>query len=50
MIDPGHPRLSIVRQSTASMASWSVVKIFLHPDVRAYDRSHESEALKWIVR
>ena len=25
------------------------VRIFLHPEVRAYDKSHESEALKWIV-
>ena len=26
------------------------VRLFLHPEVRAYDRNHESEALKWIVR
>ena len=25
------------------------VRIFLHPEVRAFDKSHESEALKWIV-
>ena len=25
------------------------VRIFLHPEVRAYDRSHQSEALQWIV-
>ena len=25
------------------------VRIFLHPKVRAFDKSHESEALKWIV-
>jgi hypothetical protein len=25
------------------------VRIFLHPEVRAYDKSHESEALQWIV-
>jgi hypothetical protein len=25
------------------------LRIFLHPDVRAYDKSHESEALQWIV-
>jgi len=25
------------------------VRIFLHPEVRAYDKSRESEALKWIV-
>jgi hypothetical protein len=25
------------------------VKMFLHPDVRAYDRGHESEALRWII-
>ena len=24
------------------------VRIFLHPEVRAYDKSHEGEALKWI--
>ena len=25
------------------------VRMFVHPEVRAYDKSHESEALKWIV-
>lgn len=25
------------------------VRIFLHPEVRAYDKAHENEALKWIV-
>jgi hypothetical protein len=25
------------------------VRIFLHPEVRAYDKSHEGEALQWIV-
>ncbi len=25
------------------------VRIFLHPEVRAYDKDHESEALQWIV-
>jgi hypothetical protein len=25
------------------------VRIFLHPEVRAYDKSHESEAQQWIV-
>jgi len=25
------------------------VRMFLHPEVRAYDKSHESEALRWIV-
>jgi SpoIIAA-like len=25
------------------------VRIFLHPEVRAYDRSHQGEALQWIV-
>jgi hypothetical protein len=25
------------------------VRIFLHPQVRAYDRSQQSEALQWIV-
>lgn len=25
------------------------VRMFLHPEVRAYDKSHESEALEWIV-
>jgi len=25
------------------------VRIFLHPEVRAYERSHENEALQWIV-
>jgi len=25
------------------------VRIFLHPDVRAYDKNQESEALQWIV-
>jgi hypothetical protein len=26
------------------------VRVFLHPEVRAYDKGHESEALQWIVR
>jgi SpoIIAA-like len=26
------------------------VKVFVHPEVRAYDRGHEREALEWIVR
>ncbi len=26
-----------------------VVRMFVHPQVRAYDKSHESEALQWIV-
>ena len=25
------------------------VRIFVHPEARAYDKSHESEALQWIV-
>ena len=25
------------------------VRIFLHPEARAYDENHESEALQWIV-
>ncbi len=25
------------------------VRVFLHPEVRAYDKGNESEALKWIV-
>lgn len=25
------------------------VRIFLHPEVRAYDKSHENEAMRWIV-
>lgn len=25
------------------------VRVFLHPQVRAYDKGHESEALQWIV-
>jgi len=25
------------------------VRMFLHPEVKAYDQSHESEALQWIV-
>jgi hypothetical protein len=25
------------------------VRIFLHPEVRTYDKSHESEALQWLV-
>ncbi len=25
------------------------LRIFLHPEVRAYDKSHESEARQWIV-
>ena len=25
------------------------VRIFVHPEVRAYDKSHASEALRWIV-
>jgi hypothetical protein len=24
------------------------IRMFLHPEVRAYDKSHESEALQWI--
>jgi hypothetical protein len=25
------------------------IRIFVHPEVRAYDQSHASEALRWIV-
>ena len=25
------------------------IRIFVHPEARAYDRSHESEAMQWIV-
>jgi hypothetical protein len=25
------------------------VRIFLHPEVRAYDKGHENEAINWIV-
>lgn len=25
------------------------VRMFVHPDVRAYDKSHENEALQWIM-
>jgi hypothetical protein len=25
------------------------VRVFVHPEVRAFDKSHESEALRWIV-
>ena len=24
-------------------------RIFVHPEVRAYDKTHEAEALKWII-
>ena len=27
----------------------AMVRIFVHPEVRAYDKNHESEALQWIV-
>ena len=27
----------------------SAVRMFLYPEIRAYDKSHESEALRWIV-
>ncbi len=27
----------------------AAVKMFAHPEVRAYDRSRESEALRWII-
>jgi hypothetical protein len=25
------------------------IRMFVHPEVRAFDRSHESEALEWVV-
>ncbi len=25
------------------------IRIFLHPEVRAFDKSHESEALQWVL-
>lgn len=25
------------------------VRVFVHPQVRAYDKGHESEALRWVV-
>ena len=25
------------------------VRVFLHPEVRAYDKGHESEALQWVL-
>jgi hypothetical protein len=27
----------------------SLVKMFVHPEVKAFDKSHENEALHWIV-
>jgi len=31
--------------------SWLIgaIRIFVHPEVRAYDKNHASEALRWIV-
>ena len=26
-----------------------VIRVFVHPEIRAYDKSHESEALQWIT-
>jgi hypothetical protein len=26
-----------------------MVRMFLHPDVRAYDKNHENDALRWII-
>ena len=27
----------------------SVVRMFVHPEIRAYDKGHQSEALQWIA-
>ena len=37
--------------ATRDWQHWLIgaVRMFLHPQVKAYDKSHESEALQWIV-
>ncbi|MGO9547524.1 MAG: STAS/SEC14 domain-containing protein [Rhodomicrobium sp.] len=42
-------RIAVI--ATHDWQRWLIgaVRIFLHPEVRAYDRSHESEAREWIA-
>ncbi len=44
----------IERSAVIAARDWQhwvigAVRMFLHPEVRAYDKSHESEALQWIA-
>ena len=42
-------RIAVI--ATHDWQHWVIgaVRMFLHPEVRAYDKSHEAEALQWIV-
>ena len=42
-------RIAVI--ATHDWQHWVIgaVRMFVHPEVRAYDKSHESEALQWIV-
>jgi hypothetical protein len=42
-------RLAVVAGHDWQMWLVGAVRLFLHPEVRTYDKEHESEARQWIV-
>jgi predicted ATP-binding protein involved in virulence len=58
--DETHQALKLLRQSIGIISlgkklvlvegeQGSLDRVFVHPEVRAYDKDHESEALKWVL-
>ena len=49
-----HHQQNVERIAVIAAHDWqrwltAAVRIFVHPEARAYDKSHESEALEWLV-
>jgi hypothetical protein len=43
-------RIAVIAQHDWQHWLVGAVRMFLHPEVRAYDKSHESDALQWIIQ
>jgi hypothetical protein len=42
-------RIAVIAPRNWQRWAMGAVKMFLHPEIRAYDKRHENEALQWIV-
>jgi hypothetical protein len=46
---PKIERIAVIARHNWQHWVIGAVRMFLHPEVRAYDRKHDNEALQWIV-
>lgn len=42
-------RIAVIAQHDWQHWLVAAVRVFLHPQIRAYDRVHENEALQWLI-